>query len=114
MIDTKEIIDDISSMYDEFTKLERRIYSKMEEYCEILNEKYRNRIGEKITAVKCEYYDYYGGFVFFGGFRTETTRCRSIVPILYYPTKKGEQSKRQVLAIRQYTFNVIKELEEKI
>ena len=114
MENTKEILDDISSMYDEYEKLEKRMRTKLPEYCEVLNEKYKDRIGEKITTVKTEYHDYYGGFTFFGGFTTDYIGHLVIVPILYYPTKKGVPSTRRAVVISGYTDVVIKELDEKI
>ena len=52
MENTQEILDNISSMYNEYDELEKRMRTKLTEYCEVLNEKYKDRIGEKITTVK--------------------------------------------------------------
>ena len=113
MENIKEILDDISSMYNEYDELEKRMRTKLTEYCEILNEKYKDRIGEKITRANVEFGNYYGGFTFFGGFKTDYIGHLVIVPILYYPTKKGVVSTRCAMAISGHTDVVIKELVEK-
>lgn len=114
MENTQEILDDISSMYNEYDELQKRMRTKLTEYCEILNEKYKDRIGEKITTVETEYHDYYGGFTFFGGFKTDYIGHLVIVPILFYPTKKGVVSTRSAVVVSSYTDMVIKELDGKI
>lgn len=114
MENTQEILDNISSMYNEYDELEKRMRTKLTEYCEVLNEKYKDRIGEKITTVKTEYHDYYGGFTFFGGFKTDYIGHLVIVPILFYPTKKGVVSTRSAVVVSSYTDMVIKELDGKI
>lgn len=114
MENTQEILDNISSMYNEYDELEKRMRTKLTEYCEVLNEKYKDRIGEKITTVKTEYHDYYGGFTFFGGFKTDYIGHLVIVPILFYPTKKGAVSTRSAVVVSSYTDMVIKELDGKI
>lgn len=114
MENTKEILDDISSMYNDYDELEKRMRTKLTEYCEVLNEKYKDRIGEKITTVETEYHDYYGGFTFFGGFKIDYIGHLVIVPILFYPTKKGVVSTRRAVVVSSYTDMVIKELDGKI
>jgi hypothetical protein len=114
MENTQKIIDDISSMYDEYYELDERMRTKITEYCNVLNEKYKDRIGKKLTTVR-------GGYcekcTFFGGFMIDkfsySCLCLCIIPILYYPTKEGLPSYKRVLTVRGDTFRTIKELDEK-
>lgn len=103
------ILEELDTLYREYEELNKHLYEKTREYCEILNEKYKNQIGEKIETVnggQCSY-------TFFGGFKVEYISHYSITPILYYPTVKNTQSKRQIITVPSYTRRVINELESR-
>lgn len=103
------ILEELDTLYREYEELNKHLYEKTHEYCKILNEKYKNQIGEKIETIgvgECPY-------TFFGGFKVEYISHYSITPILYYPTVKNTQSKRQIITVPSYTRRVIKELESR-
>lgn len=109
-METAEILSDVHAMYQQHDELEKRMYTKMHEYCDVLNKRYENQMGEKIETVRTEY-DL--GFTFFGGFKVEYNGKWAITPILYYPTTKNKQSKRKAITIPSQSKQVIEELEKK-